>query len=219
MMVTMGRRDEIDASLAKHFAWSFVPVDRPELATERVEAAVREAASTGSGDGGDGGCDGPDEPVIDERGAEEFRTKARGVCRPLAEAIAGAWDCGDDDARLRLTKRLLVRAERLGVALVGMSEWPLEAVRLLRMAVALGARSSRKQRERTATVASLLPLDHPEAAELLVEVARSGDKGLADAIFCEDDWTPEVGDEDACPRSEPCVAPFTCRASPSAHGR
>ena len=184
----MGRRDEIDAGLAKHFAWSFVPADRPELATEKVEAAVREAASS---------ADEPDEPVVDERGAEEFRAKARASCRPLAEAIAGAWACGEEDTRVRLTKRLLVRAERLGVALVGMSEWPAEAVRLLRMAVALGARSSRKQRERAATVASLLPLDHPEAADLLVEVARTGDDALADAIFCEDDWTPDVGDEDA----------------------
>lgn len=187
-MVPKGRRDEIDASLAKYFAWSFVPADRPELATEKVEAAAREAAST---------PEEPDEPVVDERGAEEFRAKARSACRPLAEAIAGAWDCGDEEARVRLTKRLLVRAERLGVALVGMSEWPLEAVRLLRMTVALGPRSSRKQRERAATVASLLPLDHAEAADLLVEVARSGDKALADAIFCEDEWTPGVGDEDS----------------------
>ena len=125
----MGRRDEIDASLAKHFAWSFVPADRPELAAEKVEAAAREAAASG---------DDPDEPVVDERGAEEFRAKARASCRPLAEAIAGAWACGDEDARVRLTKRLLVRAERLGVSLVGMSEWPAEAVRLLRLAVALG---------------------------------------------------------------------------------
>ncbi len=137
-MVPKGRRDEIDAKLAKHFAWSFVPADRPDLAVEKIEAAAREAASI---------PEEPDEPVIDERGAEEFRAKARTACRPLAEAIAGAWDCGDAEAKVRLTKRLLVRAERLGVALVGMGEWPLEAVRLLRMTVAMGARSSRKQRE------------------------------------------------------------------------
>jgi hypothetical protein len=187
-MAGTGRRDEIDMALAKHFAWSFVPVDRPELAAEKVEAAALEAASS---------VDEPDEPAVDERGAEEFRAKARASCRPLAEAIAGAWACGDEEARVRLTKRLLVRAERLGVSLVGMIEWPVEAVRLLRLTVALGARATRKQRERAATVASLLPLDHPEAADLLVEVARAGDKALADAIFCEDDWTPDVGDPDA----------------------
>ena len=189
-MGAAGRQDEIDASLAKYFAWSFVPADRPELATAKVESATQAAAAPGGGQ--DDG-----EPAVDPAGAEEFRAKARAQCGPLAEAIAGAWLCREAEARARLTKRLLVRAERLGVTLIGMSDWPLEAVRLLRMAVALGPRSSRKQRERACTVASLLPLDHAETAELLVEVARAGDRALADAIFCEDDWTPEVGDEDA----------------------
>ncbi len=189
-MGVAGRRDEIDASLAKHFAWSFVPPDRPELAAEKVEAATRDARTlaTAAGD---------DDPAVDSTGAAEFQERARQACRPVAEAIAGAWDCQDPETRARLVKRLLVRAERLGVSLVGMSEWPAEAARLLRMAVALGPKSSRKQRERAATVASLLPLDHPETAELLVEVARAGEKALADAIFCEDDWTPDVGDDDS----------------------
>ncbi len=182
----MARRDEIDLVLAKHFAWCFVPPDRADLAAEKVEAAAQEAS----------------EGVVtlepaDEAGAREFRNKSRDSCRPLAQAVAGAWACADEAVRTRLVKRLLVRAEKLGVALTGMVDWPLEAVRLLRMAVALGPRSSRKQRERAAAVASFLPVDHPEAADLLVEVARAGDKGMFDGIFCEDDWAPQLEDEEA----------------------
>ena len=78
-----------------------------------------------------------------------------------------------------------------------MQEWPIESVRLLRLLLQHAPRMTRRQRERVASVSSLMPLDHPEAAELLVEIARAGDAEMADALFADDDWTPEVGDEDA----------------------
>ena len=185
----MPRRDEIDATLATHFAWTFVPADRHELAAAKVEAALG-AAKELPGE--------QPEPVMADPAEDERRAReAASACRPLAEAIAAAWACADQPARLRLAKRLLPRAERLGFSLLGLIEWPVEAVRLLRLCVEVAPRLSRKQRERVAFVARLVPLDHAETADLLVEVARAGDSALADALFSEDDWVPEVGDESA----------------------
>ena len=79
----------------------------------------------------------------------------------------------------------------------GLDSAPVEAVRLLRLLVAYGPRMTRKQRERAVAVAALVPLDHPDVADLLVDVARAGDRATADAIFAEEDWTPGVGDEEA----------------------
>jgi hypothetical protein len=180
----MARKDEIDPALAKHFAWSFVPGHRPDLAAAKVEEAVRALDAARRADTGGPG----------QAGSPEFETRARAACRPLAAAIAEAWACREEEARARLTKRLLVRAERLGVSLAGMKEWPEQAVRLLRLAVALGPRATRRQRSRAASVASLMPLDHPETADLLVEIARATEWGLAAAIFSDDDWNPDVFD-------------------------
>ena len=185
----MPRRDEIDATLARHFAWTFVPSDRPEMASAKVEAALGAAKESPGA---------PTEPVFADPEEEERRARAAAIaCRPLAEAVTTAWACTEEDSRLRLVKRLLPRAERLGFTVLGMIEWPLEAVRLLRLCVQIAPHLSRKQRERVASLARLIPLDHAETADLLVEVARAGDAALADAIFSEDDWVPEVGDEAA----------------------
>ena len=186
----MPRRDEIDATLAKHFAWSFVPPDRTAEVGEVLRAAEASAASEPPA------APAPPPPQ-DEAAIEAFQARSRAACRPLAEAIASAWATADEEKRVAQVKRLLSRAHRLGVEIVGMQEWPVEAVRLLRMIALHGARLSRGQRERGASVASLMPLDHPETADLLIDVARVGDSSLADAIFADDEWTPEVGDQDA----------------------
>jgi hypothetical protein len=115
----------------------------------------------------------------------------------VALATAEAWAEVDTEKRFQAVKRLLARSHRLGVEVVGMQEWPVESVRLLRLLLQYAPRMTRRQRERVASVSSLMPLDHPETAELLVEIARAGDAEMADALFADDEWTPEVGDEDA----------------------
>jgi hypothetical protein len=195
----MPRRDEIDAALAKHFAWSFVPPEQTAQVDEKLSAAEAAAAAAASQTApAPAGSDAPPAAEPDrDQAHEEFRARATAACRPLAAAIAEAWAMADEDSRLPLVKRVLSRAHRLGVEIVGMEAWAVEAVRLLRMVVRHAPRLSRGQRERGAAVASLLPLDHPETADLLVEIARAGESAMAGAIFTEEDWVPEVGDEEA----------------------
>jgi len=197
----MHRRDQIDADLAKHFAWSFaLPADADRLAEDRLRAAGEAqaaaearpiaqlppaAATTAAGD--------------DLAPAEDpSRARSHAACRALAAAVGEAWGLDDEEARLRAIKRLLSRADRLGFELVSMAEWPLEAVRLMRLLVAYAPKTTARQRERIANVARYVPLEHPETAELLVEIARAGERSLVEAIFGEEeDWMPEVGDVEA----------------------
>jgi hypothetical protein len=187
----MVRRDEIDAALAKHFAWRFVP----PAETARVEEALRAAeAAEGRGD------ESPSPAAVDEETAvedERLEAQARAACEPLAIAVAEAWAEADADKQVALVKRLIARAARLAFKLHGFLGWPLEAVRLLRLVVRCSPRLTRKQRERALDFAPLMPLDHDEAAELLVEVARAGDGEMGDALFDDDGSGPDVGDEEA----------------------
>ena len=42
-----------------------------------------------------------------------------------------------------------------------------------------------------------MPVDHPEAAELLVEIARAGDRAMADAFLADEEWVADLGGEEA----------------------
>ena len=209
----MPRSDEIDATLAKHFAWTFArPQDSVAELLERLRVAEvaavarasgfdRAAAVASGGVAGDTGASSgsglvPGRPRIDSP-PERSRAKAQAGCRALAASIAEAWSHREEQACLQATKRLLSRADRLGVDLLEMGEWPMEAARLLRLLVRCAPKLTRRQRERSASVATLVPLDHPEAAELLVEIARAGDRVMADALLADDEWAPEVEDSEA----------------------
>ncbi|HEX3345156.1 MAG TPA: hypothetical protein VHS09_11320 [Polyangiaceae bacterium] len=189
----MPRRDEIDATLAKHFAWSYVPAEETAQVDDRLRAAESAAAAQGTPPV----AEEPVREAQDDQAMEEFRARSRAACKPLALATAEAWADTDDEQRYLAVKKLLARSHRLGVEIVGLQEWPVESVRLLRLLLQYGPRMTRRQRERVASVACLVPLDHPETAELLVEIARAGDAEMADALFADDEWTPEVGDEEA----------------------
>jgi hypothetical protein len=187
----MPRRDEIDALLARRFAWTFAPPGQipeiGELLTD--EASTAEAPPVAA-------------PAVvhtepDEEAIAEADARARSACEPIAFAVSEAWSLASTDERLAAVKRLLGRATRLGVQITGMLHWPVEGVRLLRLLVQHAGQMTRRQRERASSVCSLVPLDHPETAELLVEIARTGNAELCDALFSDDEWTPEVGDERA----------------------
>jgi hypothetical protein len=183
----MNRPDRIDTTLAKHFAWSFARAGVVADPEERLRAARGPAAPAP-----------PAAPAartsLDDDLAEAARLRARRACRPLGVAVERAWDMGDDDEGARAAKRLLVRAERLDHVLAGFDERPALAVRMLRLFVRHSSKMSPHQRERAAQIATLLPLDDPEAADLLVEVARAGDREMARALLADEDWAPEVGD-------------------------
>jgi len=185
----MRNDDQLDAILAKHFAWSFVqPGDTAGLA-ERLRAAEEEGAERA-----DAAVSPPPDGLDTELRAPE---RSRKACRLLALAVAEAWAIADDDASARAAKRLLTKADRLGIALAGMDAHPAEAVRLLRLFVRHGPRMTRRQRERSACAATMLPLDHPETADLLVEVARAADQEMARALRSDEEWKPHIDDADA----------------------
>jgi hypothetical protein len=188
----MRRSDQLDAILAKHFAWSFaLPGDTANLA-ERLRAAEEEGTER---------ADATPPPLPDDRDSSETQARAmersRKACRPLALAVTEAWAIADDEASARAAKRLLTRADRLGVVLIGMDAYPAEAVRLLRLLVRHGPKMTRRQRERSAYAATILPLSHPETADLLVEVARAADREMARALRADEEWKPELDDSDA----------------------
>ncbi len=192
----MPYRDEIDLTLAKYFAWIFVGPGEEPLVEARLKAAHDAAQQRERHARGRRDRSAPHlEALPDGATAEPFRSRALAACRALATEISSAWKCSGDEARLRAAKRLLARADRLGIELLGIHQWPLEAVRLVRLLVECAPRMSRRQRERSANVATLVPLQHPETAELFVELARAGARAMADALLSDDDWAPEVGGE------------------------
>ncbi len=78
-----------------------------------------------------------------------------------------------------------------------MDAHPAEAVRLLRLVVRHTGKLTRRQRDRAAYVAGAMPLEHPEIADLLVEVARAADRAMAAALLEDDAWVADIGDIDA----------------------
>jgi hypothetical protein len=185
----MARRDEMDALLARHFAWSFARPGEAADITERLRAAeaAREAAAREPAP--------PPEP--DPIEAARLHAEAAAACEPIAAAVREAWAIADADEQLRATRRLLARAARIPGQLGEMDKWPVEAVRLLRLAVRHAASLTRRQREHAADITKWLALQDAELAELFVEVARSADANMADALLDDDEWAPEVGGDDA----------------------
>jgi hypothetical protein len=186
----MNGHDRIDATLAKHFAWSFAKTGVVPDLEERLRAA--RGSSPPPGPAGEGASSIP--PPLDEAAVESARRRLRKACRPLAVGIEKAWALTDAAEGARAAKRLLVRAERLDHALAGLDEQPVLAVRLVRLFVRYGTKMTWHQRERAAQVATLLPLDDPEAGELLVEVALAGDREMARALLADEEWAPDLGD-------------------------
>jgi hypothetical protein len=189
----MQRHDQIDATRAKHFAWQFLrPGD-----SQRIAELLRAAEAGDVDEGGHVGA----APVLPATPSEgqlgRSRDKARLGCHALAVAVAEAWAITDDETSVRPVKRLLARADRLGIALVGMDAHPVEAIRLLRLFVRHSRRMTRRQRERAVWVAAAVPLDHPETADLLVEIARAGDRATAEVLLEDEEWNPDLGDVDA----------------------
>jgi hypothetical protein len=125
----MPRRDEIDLALAKHFAWTFV---RPEETARVDEKLAAIASHLAEGPGPD-----PEHAParVEEPRAGEQRAHARAASQFLVAAIGAAWTTADDQERFLATKRLLGRARRLGLEIVGMDVAPLEGARLLRLFV------------------------------------------------------------------------------------
>lgn len=204
----MSRRDEIDPKLAKHFAWTYVPADQTAALDDAQRAALdaqgaQSAVELPPDSEPPPGSEAPesDAPAgAQDAEIEEIRERARRLAEPVADLIAEAWEAPADgeEERFQTTRRLLVRAGRMGLDVMGFDRRPLEITRLLRMVVRCWDRLTPRLRETAERVAAIAPLVDPEAADLLVEIARAGLSGLAASIFeTEEGWVPEVGDEEA----------------------
>jgi hypothetical protein len=96
----MQRRDQIDATRSKHFAWSFVrPGDTEGIAELLRAAEAHEAPLLAEAPLA------PLAPAASEAQLERSREKARSACRALATAIAEAWAVVDEEAASRSAKR------------------------------------------------------------------------------------------------------------------
>ncbi len=178
--------DRLHAALAKHFAWCFaLPGSNVDVA-ERLRWAREEQAAYGE----------TSVPLTlpEAFEAESAAPRGRSLCSELAALVAAAWALADVDASLAATKRLLSRADRIGTDIIGMEAHPAEAVQMLRLMVRHGARMTRRQRDRTAAVAELVPLAHPQVVDLLVEVAQAGDRTMAEALLSDEDAADIVDD-------------------------
>jgi hypothetical protein len=174
----MASRDKLDPALAKHFAWCFAPPGGVVDVAERLRWAREEQAAYG-------------EPaltaeLLEPLELEDTPGRARSLCGDLSAAVADAWAEARLDASVAATKRILSRADRLGVDIAGMDAHPTEAVHMLRLMVRHGAKLTRRQRERAAAVAERVPLAPREVVDLLVEVAQAGDRTMAEALLSGD---------------------------------
>ena len=181
----MASPDRLDTALAKHFAWCFAPPGVGVDVAERLRRAREDRASYGE-------LDLP--PTVEPLDAERTAERARSLCADLAGAIAEVFALGDVEASFAATKRLLSRADRMKTDILGMEGHPAEAVQILRLAVRHGARMTRRQRDRAAAVAELIPLAQPQVVDLLVEVAQAGDRGMAEALL-SDEGAAEIVDD------------------------
>ncbi|MDC3960117.1 HEAT repeat domain-containing protein [Polyangium jinanense] len=151
------KRDVLDPALAARFAWRIAPP--PEPSPPQADA--------------------PPAPDLDPTASEALAEHAARACEELAKDVRKAWALASPPAQAAATKRLLRFARRIGFEILGMSQHPLEAVRLLRLV----ARHIEAAPIRTSDMFQLawlpLPDRHPEMIELIVEAARTGDKNLA----------------------------------------
>jgi hypothetical protein len=164
----MGRGDELDKSVASRFAWRWVKpgetVDLSDDLTDRTGAAETEPPP---------GSQGKLEAVI-EQGHREWHA--------LAEDIARVWAMSDPAAQARGTAKLARRAAKMGLTLAASQDDPLEAVRMVRLFVRHFARLSRAARDEAENACLWVDLSHPEANDLVLEIARAGNERIGSAL-------------------------------------
>jgi hypothetical protein len=212
----MRKPDQLDATLARYFAWRLVLPSDAAGADALTRAAFARAPEPALGEpDGAGPAVAPAEmSVRAEPPADRVPARGKGAtsCDALAAAIEEAWALGDPESSLRATRRLLGKAERMGDLVAGMDVHPRASVRLVRLLVRHGASMTRKQRERACVVAATMALEHPEAVDLAFEVAAAADREVA-AILLPDPlaesavpaWAPEGAEANALAARLACV--------------
>ncbi len=171
--MAMDRRDQLDVNLARQFRWrAWKPGDVDALA---AESSAREAPPAPAP---------APPPAPAAPTAEDYRREEalRAACEALADGVDRAWAQPDAAQSAGATGRLLRRAAAMGLDLGALGARPLQSVRLARLAVRHHSRLPRAAR--TAFTEALLWLDlgHHESADLLVEVAQTGNARVAGTL-------------------------------------
>jgi hypothetical protein len=181
-------RDVFDKAGALRFAWRYVnageAIDLAEAEHQPEAAPVDPVAKAEAA----AAAEAPETPED-----TELRRVAARKCAALALAIESAWREPDVDAQLAATKALAREAARLSIEIGALSDNPLACVRLARLFVRHAASLRAQLREEAFSSCMWLDFGHPEALDLLDEVARSGRTKLADYIDMSSD------DEDLWP--------------------
>ncbi len=169
----MGNNDELDRSRALQFAWrTTVPalVEEPSV-EEAAPLSDLLAASMEEGDDDDAGGG----AHVDEA----FRERAREACQLLADGIARVWATADLARQAEATAALVRHAAELGLSAGAMNSHPLESVRLLRLVARHRERLPPDALEASRAASMWLDFGHPEIAELVIDLARAGDRSMA----------------------------------------
>jgi len=166
--------DQLDPQRAAAYAWKVL---RPGEALEEPPAGEGEPpGATGPAPDATGPVPDATDPAL-----RELREQAHRDCAAIAAAVDRAWVLAAP-AQPEAVTTLLFQAAKLGIALVAMHSFPLQSVRLLRLAARCSGELGDEARAAAQTVAMWTDLEHAEMVDLLVEVAVSGDEDLGGAF-------------------------------------
>lgn len=175
MLAPMSKWDEVDPQRARQYAW------RLGVSDEVTELAVGAATSPGT-DAATGDLGVPDGPPSEEarQSLAAMRAEAAESCTRLAAAVDRVWRLEEDQARF--VGPLAETASELGPMLVAMRRHAIQGVRLLRLVNRHWQTLPEESRSAIFGAVTWICLDHREAADLLVEIARDENVPLAQGM-------------------------------------
>lgn len=182
----MAKRDEVDRQLAQKYAWTLaVPTGPIQIEEPRGRARPEEPSDA---------ADETDVAPDGESDLASWRETSITACEALAAAVDRVWamaeardpresqragDPADPRAQEQAALPLLEHASTLGFSLTALVRHPRQGVRLVRLLHRYRESLPEESRDALAAATLWLRFEHPETAELLIEVAAAGDSWLA----------------------------------------
>lgn len=176
----MSHSDELNVELARLYAWKLGTSNAPLQIEDHTVTAPKSAAPA------------PESalPVLDDESpsAEQLalqRSAARAAAAELAETIERLYARPPAEAAastLAELERLLMTIGEAGLSMVALGRYPRAFLRLARLCNRHWEALPEATREQTASAFFWMPFDHPEATELLVELAEAGNWALSQRL-------------------------------------
>lgn len=119
-----------------------------------------------------------------ERELQQLRADAHRAATALASAVDRAWALPPkaQAAQIEAAGELAMRAGRMGLQVAAMNAYPLQSVRFLRLVARHWESLPDEAREAAGGAAQWADYAHPEAADLVIEAVRTGDRRLNTAL-------------------------------------